>query len=179
MRLIRTFLVFLVCAALALPAMAQETATDLRAQMSAAEFKAAGLDKLSNAELTALNAWLNRKVDAVTTQVTEQVTEQVTAQVTEKAKEEGRKEVVEKNRGFFDFGSSEPIVSNIVGEFRGFGQGRKWTLANGQVWEQTDAATLAGVRKTDPQIKIKPGVLGAWWMKIDGYNTQAKVRRIK
>lgn len=175
MRSIRTFLAFFICAALALPLAAQETTTDLRAQMSAAEFKAAGLDKLSDAELNALNAWLNRKVDAVTTQVTQQVT----VQVTEKAKEEGRKEVVEKNRGFFDFGSSEPIVSNIVGEFRGFGQGRKWTLANGQVWEQIDAATLAGVRKTDPQIKIKPGVLGAWWMKIDGYNTQAKVRRIK
>ena len=179
MRPIRSFLAVFICAALALPLAAQETATDLRAQMSAAEFKAAGLDKLSEAELAALNAWLNRKVDAVTTQVTEQVTAKVTEQVTEKAKEEGRKEVVEKNRGFFDFGSSEPIVSNIVGEFRGFGKGRTWTLANGQVWEQTDAATLAGVRKTDPKISIKPGILGVWWMKIEGYNTQAKVRRIK
>jgi hypothetical protein len=146
-------------------------AQGLRAQMSAEEFKAAGLDKLSDAELTALDAWLNRKVQTVTTQVT--------TQVAEKAKEEGRKEVVEKNRGFFDFGSSEAIVSNIVGEFSGFGRNKTWILANGQQWQQTDDATLAGVRKTEPKATIKPGVLGVWWMKVEGYNTQAKVRRVK
>ena len=53
------------------------------------------------------------------------------------------------------------------------------TLANGQVWEQVEPASLAGVRKNDVPVKIKPGLLGVWYMKIDGYNTQAKVRRIK
>ena len=140
---------------------------DVQQQMSAEQFKAAGLDKLSAKELAALNAWLQQKV---TTE---------TAVAVEKAKEEGRKEVVEKNRGFFDFGSAEPIESVIVGEFTGFGKGKKYTLQNGQVWEQIEPASLSGVRKTDVSVKIKPGVLGNWFMKIDGYNTQAKVRRIK
>ena len=140
---------------------------NIEQQMSADEFKAAGLDKLSAKELAALNAWLQQKV---TTE---------TAVAVEKAKEEGRKEVVEKNRGFFDFGSAEPIESVIVGEFTGFGKGKKYTLQNGQVWEQIEPASLSGVRKTDVSVKIKPGVLGNWFMKIDGYNTQAKVRRIK
>lgn len=141
--------------------------TNVEEQMSAEQFKAAGLDKLSAKELAALNAWLQQKV---TTE---------TAVALEAAREEGRKEVVQKNRGFFDFGTSEPIESVIVGEFRGFGMGKKYTLQNGQVWEQVEPASLAGVRKSDVPVKIKPGLLGVWYMKIDGYNTQAKVRRIK
>ncbi len=140
---------------------------NIEQQMSADEFKAAGLDKLSAQELTTLNAWLQHKVV------------QETAKAVETAKEEGRKEVKEKNRGFFDFGSAEPIASSIVGEFKGFANGRKYTLENGQVWEQIEPATLAGVRRTDPKVSIKPGLFNSWFMRIEGYNTAAKVRRIK
>lgn len=165
---IRSFLFFAALSVIAPLTWAQPASSDLKKQMSAEEFKAAGLDKLSPAELAALDAWLQRKVGVET------------AAAVEQAREEGRKEVVEKNRGFFDFGSSEPIVSTIVGEFRGFGgTGKSFTLENGQVWEQTEAASLAGVRKTDPKVTIKPGIMGVWYMKIDGYNTQAKVRRVK
>jgi len=151
-------------------AWAQQSApmtTNVEQQMSADQFKAAGLDKLSAKELAALNAWLQQKV---TTE---------TAVAVEKAREEGRKAIVEENRGFFDFGSKEPIVSNIAGEFTGFGKGRTYTLKNGQVWEQIEAASLTGVRKTDPEVKITPGVIGVWYMRIKGYNTAAKVQRIK
>ena len=140
---------------------------NIEQQMSADEFKAAGLDKLSAQELAALNGWLQRKVS------------QETAKVAETAKEEGRKEVKERSRGFLSFGSSEAIESSIVGEFNGFAKGRKYTLENGQVWEQTEPASLAGVRKTNPKVKITPGLLNNWYLKIDGYNTMAKVRRIE
>ncbi|KAF1715197.1 hypothetical protein CSC74_14100 [Pseudoxanthomonas yeongjuensis] len=136
-------------------------------QMSADEFKAAGLDKLSAQELAALNAWLQHKVV------------QETTKAVEVAKEEGRKEVKEINRGFFDFGSSEAIESALVGEFNGFAKGRKYTLENGQVWEQIEPASLDGVRRTNPKVSIKPGMFNNWFMRIDGYNTAAKVRRIK
>lgn len=160
----------LILLALATAAWGQQTplqTANVERQMSADEFKAAGLDKLSAQELAALNAWLQRKVV------------QETAKVVETAKEEGRKEVAEKNRGFFDFGSAEAIESSIVGDFNGFANGRKYTLENGQVWEQIEPASLAGVRKTNPKVRIKPGILNNWFMKIDGYNTMAKVRRIK
>ena len=156
--------------ALAPMAWAQQSApltTNVEQQMSADEFKAAGLDKLSAQELAALNAWLQHKVV------------QETTKAVETAKEEGRKEVTEKNRGFFDFGSSEAIESTLVGEFNGFAKDRKYTLENGQVWEQIEPASLAGVRRTNPKVSIKPGVFNNWFMRIDGYNTAAKVRRIK
>ena len=166
----------LACAALLLslsaPALAQRVVEgDLQQQMSPAEFKAAGLDKLSAQELATLNRWLQGKVEAATTQAV--------AAVRESAREEGRQEVIVKNRGFFDFGSSEPIVGVLQGEFRGFGKGRVYVLDNGQEWEQTDSTSVVGVRKQSPKVSIKPGVMGVWYMKVEGVNSQPKVRRSK
>lgn len=148
---------------------------DLQTQMSPEQFRAAGLDKLSTGELASLNAWLQGKVE----QAVEQATAQVVAEVQEKAREEGRQEVITKNRGFLSFGSDEPIVSTLQGEFRGFQKGLQFTLDNGQVWEQTDSATLHGVRRTNPGVRITPGVMGVWYFQVDGANTRAKVKRIK
>jgi hypothetical protein len=162
----------LFAALLAIPAfvVAQE-APPIEQAMTPEEFRAAGLDKLSAEELARLNTWLNRRV--------QQETSAAVAAATEQAREEGRKEVVEKNRGFFHFGSEEPIVASISGTFDGFGKRKRYRLDNGQVWEQTDNATLHGVRLSNPQVRIRPGVMGVWWMKVEGYNTQAKVQRIE
>lgn len=157
---------------LALPSLAlAQQAPPIQQAMTAEEFRATGLDKLSAEELARLNAWLDRRV--------EQETAVAVAAAAEQAREEGRKEVVEKNRGFFHFGSEEPIVASIDGEFNGFGKGRRYRLDNGQVWEQTDSSTLAGVRRTNPGVRIRPGLMGVWYLRIDGYNTQAKVQRIE
>src|SRR5690606_31376490 len=142
------------------------------------EFRAAGLDKLSPAELAALEAWLQRRDTAAVPAEASQApvaqapvptapaaaaapapapvaTPAPTApasapaapavvdaaeleRIREQAREEGRRQVREESRGFFDFGSSEPITSTLVGEFRGFAKGRQYTLANGQVWEQIE-----------------------------------------
>lgn len=133
-------------------------------QMTPEQFRAAGLDQLSPAQLDSLNAWLNRTLEAATTT----------------AAETAKTQVQEESRGFLSFGSSEPIRSTLAGEFRGFGRGRSYTLENGHVWEQVDGATLAGVRKTDPAVTITPARIGnVWYMSIEGYNTRAKVQRIK
>jgi len=156
---------------------------DLRTKMDETDFKAAGLDKLSDGELAHLEAWLGREVSRQTEQAvstrTEQAIQQAVAEVRETAREEGRREIVEQNRGFFHFGSDEPITSMINGEFNGFGKGRRYRLGNGQLWEQTDTATLAGVRRIGPTVHIRPGSFGIWWMQIEGYNTRAKVKRIE
>lgn len=133
-------------------------------EMTPQEFKAAGLDKLSPEELARLNTWLGRKIDTVATEAAAQA----------------KDKVEQENRGFFHFGSNEPIVSRIAGEFRGFGLGRTYTLENGQVWRQTDGATLVGAKLTDPEVRINPSVSGnAWYLAVKGYNTRAKVERIK
>jgi len=164
-------------------AFAQDAASDarfgnLRESMTAEEFKAAGLDKLSDAELAALSGWLTRKVGVETARAVEQVRQETQVAVTQ-AKEDTRKQVEEENRGFFDFGSAEPIQSTLAGDFKGFAKGNRYTLANGQVWEQIEPAKLDGVRKTNPEVTVKPGVFNTWFLRIKGYNTPAKVRRVK
>lgn len=145
-------------------ASAQEGTRPLEQEMTPEEFKAAGLDKLDAQELASLNAWLDRKIDTETTRAAERA--------------EGK--LKQETRGFFNFGSKEPIVSSIQGEFRGFQAGRNYVLANGQEWEQIDGASLVGVRKTDPKVTITPSIVGnTWYLIIDGYNTRAKVRRVK
>ena len=80
-------------------AAAQEALQD---KMTPAEFKAAGLDKLTPAELASLNAWLQGKVS------------EESRKAATKAAAEARKEVAQSTRGFFDFGSSEPRCSPIA-----------------------------------------------------------------
>ena len=146
----------------AAPALAQQQA--IESQMTPEEFRAAGLDKLSADELARLNAWLGRTIEGET----------------ERAAATAKRRVEDENRGFFNFGSSEPVVGRITGEFRGFARGREYTLDSGQVWRQVDAATLVGARLDNPQVRITPSRIGnAWYMAIEGYNTRAKVERIK
>lgn len=133
-------------------------------QMTPEQFRAAGLDRLTPEQLANLNAWLNR------TLVTE----------TAKAAETAKKRVEDENRGFFNFGSTEPVVSRLSGEFRGFQRGRVYVLDNGQHWRQVDDASLPGVRKATPGVRISPAVIGnAWYLAIEGYNARAKVVREK
>ena len=149
--------------ACAAPAFAQSM-PPIEQQMSPEEFKAAGLDKLSPDELARLNTWLGRTITTETT----------------KAAAVAKQAVVEENRGFATFGSDEPIVSRIAGRFDGFHEGRTYTLENGQVWKQLEAASLEGVHVDSPEVTIKPAVIGnAWYLQVKGYNTRAKVQRIK
>ncbi len=156
---------FMLAFALCAPLQAQGV-PPIEKRMSAEELRATGLDKLSAAELAQLNAWLARSAAP-------------SAAAIEQAREEGRQEVVRKHRGFFDFGNAEPIESRIAGEFRGFGSGRTYVLENGETWQQTDSTSLHGVRGQNLAVTIRPGALGAWWMRVEGSYVQAKVKRVK
>jgi hypothetical protein len=35
------------------------------------------------------------------------------------------------------------------------------------------------VKIEDPKVIIEPGALGAWFMKVEGYNARAAVKRLK
>ncbi|GGK00016.1 hypothetical protein [Luteimonas terricola] len=146
---------------IAAPAAAQQA---IQTQMTPEEFKAAGLDKLSADELERLDAWLNRTIQGETA----------------KAVVDAKEKVVEEQRGFATIGSTEPIESRISGEFRGFAKGNEYTLDNGHVWKQVDDSKLSGVRQDNPAVRLNVSVMGsAWYLKVEGYNTRAKVVRIK
>jgi hypothetical protein len=137
--------------------------SSLEERMSHAEFKAAGLEKLSAEELAALNAWLRAQglhAPAAASPATA---------------------ASEDRRGFFQRSSREAIVSRIPGEFTGWTGNTRFELENGQVWEQHgDHSRLVGVTLNNPTVTIKPSLIGgAWYLSVEGYNTQTKVRRVK
>ncbi|MDR6991230.1 hypothetical protein [Luteimonas sp. 3794] len=165
----------LIAAALAasIPAYAQQTRIEDR--LTASEFREAGLGKLSEAELARLNALLARGASPGAAAAAPDVETRIA-----QAREEGRLEAQgEPRAGLRPVDSREPIVSTLPGTFAGFARGREYTLANGQVWRQTDGASIAGARGQDIGVRIRPGFMGVWWLQIDGYNTQAKVERVR
>ena len=159
-------LLFVLLAGAATTAFAQATDDDrpIEQRMTQAEFEAAGLHKLSSEELARLNAWLQGTLQAET------------AAAAAKAEEK----VKDDNRGFFHFGSDEAISARLEGRFEGFARNRRYVLDNGQEWKQVDTQRLEGVKLDSPRVTIKPGMFGnVWYLQVEGYNTRAKVERIK
>jgi len=141
-----------------------QTFSSLEERMTESEFKAAGLDKLSEEELAALNAW-----------VAQELGRNALPAATPRADDR----IGFSSSSLFGDGEGE-VRSFIPGEFRGWSRkGEAITLANGQVWEIVDSASRLRVNLTDPQVVITQGALGAWYLRVEGYNTRVNVRRIK
>lgn len=136
--------------------------SSLEERMSAKDFKAAGLDKLTPEELQQLNEWLRLRGAGG----------QAGAPVA----------VVEDKRGFMldrDRDTSA-IVSRIAGEFRGWdGTKTVVTLQNGQVWQSNDSGARMAVKLDSPGVTIESGMMNSWYMQIEGYNKKVRVKRIK
>jgi hypothetical protein len=136
--------------------------SSLEERMNAEEFRAAGLEKLSPDELAALNAWLRSRGAA-------------TASMAAAARTPRGDERV----GFADGPSSRSVVSRIAGEFNGWTGSTRFTLENGQVWQQVEGTSLTGVKADSPAVTIEPAFLGSWRMRVDGFNQRVRVKRVE
>ncbi|MDO8544274.1 MAG: hypothetical protein Q7S40_27865 [Opitutaceae bacterium] len=65
--------------------------------------------------------------------------------------------------------------SRMVGDFRGWESNTVFTLENGQRWRVTGGGTYATRPMPGPAVKIVPGILGSFWMTIEGVKTRVKV----
>ncbi len=88
--------------------------------------------------------------------------------------------------GSDDFGLEEQraaetklIRSRIDGTFDGWSGKTEFALENGQVWRQSGGGKLVAKEIERPEVEIKRGFMGVYYLKIDGYNPTVKVRRIK
>ena len=100
--------------ALSSPAFAQQsqfTTLNVRNLMTAEEFKGAGLDRLTNAEMDLLNAWVQR----------------LTASILDLS-------------GSGVPNSGQVIESQIEGTFNGWDGDTVFKLTNGQIWQQSSYA---------------------------------------
>jgi hypothetical protein len=71
------------------------------------------------------------------------------------------------------------IRSNVVGRFEGWAPGTIFTLANGQVWKVTDDTDAVLPIMQDPKVEITRGLMGAYFLQVDGHTNSARVARVK
>ena len=110
----------------------EKTSEELQDMMTADEFKAAGLDKLSEEELKNLNAWLQGYRHTTATKAAEEATAEVT------------KKVAKESRARLD-----NIVSRVDGTFNGVTGHTVIKLEDGTVWKQANAGDRFHAQITD------------------------------
>jgi hypothetical protein len=128
----------------------------LQDQMSAEQFSAAGLNKLSPAELAALEAWLNGFSAEVATATEAQLKDQLGVRLPELL--------------------PDRIESRIVGDFRGWDGKTVFVLENGQVWRQRQPGSVYHVAK-NPKVVIQRGPVCSR-LSVGGMGTRVGVSRI-
>lgn len=139
----------------ALPAFAQQQFSSLEERMSSADFKAAGLDKLSPDELRYLDNWL----------ATHQQVKTVSASGQPVFYPEDSKR--------------ESFQTHLVGSFSGWSGSNVFNLNNGQVWKQAESGAYSCPTVENPSVTIKPMILGSWLMYVQGCNEGVRVERVK
>lgn len=84
------------------------------------------------------------------------------------------------------FGIPEPtykvaldtIESHIPGDFEGWGPKATISLANGQVWQIRDDSSYTQYTR-NPKVIIRRGVLGAFYLEVEGANSSPRVKRLR
>lgn len=72
----------------------------------------------------------------------------------------------------------EEITSRIAGTFSGWRGNTRFTLENGQVWEQVEPGR--GIyRSESPRVTIRRGAMGSYLMEIEGVRRALRVRRVE
>lgn len=142
----------------------------LGSQMTPEEFERAGLQKLDAEELQFLSDWLNGRVAEEKEKV---IAEIVPVGDDRFGADEQIRENVERIRP-----EPKKLVSRISGNFRGWRGNTIFRLDNGQVWKQAES-DLFVVNVDDPEVTIKKGFMGTYFLKIKGFGSRVKVKRLK
>ena len=142
---------------------AERAYVPLEQRLSADQLRATGLDRLSRAQLELLNTLLRDEQAAHGKAVRTEV----------QAERQGR-------GGLFDSAGREPVVSTLKGDFRGWSGIQTFALDNGQTWRMVEPGDLYLRRAlVRPKVTITPGLVGAWYLQVEGVPNRAKVTRIK
>lgn len=146
--------------------------SSLEEQMTGKEFSAAGLDKLSKSELNELNSWIRSRSLATL--------EVASGTGNGKAKGKDVKEDDEDEDGDGDGdGDRTAITSKLVGKFSGWDGQTVFKLENGMIWAQADKDKFNIKEIENPTVVIEPAMFGKWRLRIDGYDSDCKVKRIQ
>jgi len=140
--------------------------------LPAEEFRAAGLHKLTADELA--------KLEALIGNLGRTATPSATSSAAEKEKNPSWfRALVTLQEASNSSEAAEALESQIDGEYRGWSGKTLFRLQNGQVWQQNDSTTRVDSTRLSPKVRIYPGMLGAYWMEIEGVKQRVKVKPVK
>ena len=114
----------------------------IQSLMNSGEFSAAGLERLSDEELKALNAWLVRYTAGEAAILREEIPE------------------VREARADFE------ILTRISGEFRGWSGETVFRLENGQRWRQRLRSRYTYVGPPNPEVTISRNWMGFYKLTV-------------
>jgi len=172
----KILLLFVLALSLHNLALAAEGFSTIEERMTGKEFNEAGLGKLTDTELHALNEWLRRHSVATL--------DNAPAGSLSGAPAVSRATDTKDLRGFPDEPKSskgdDVINSSIVGTFDGWNaKGTLFKLANGMIWQQVenDSFSIPAVR--DPAVVVERGFMNRWHLSVVGHKAKVRVKRIQ
>lgn len=193
----KKILVLILLLACSFSVLAQESFSSVEERMTGKEFMETGLSKLTDAELDALNKWLRdhsvatlgERVPASqaaaarnTSQPAPQAQVPVSsapAQTSASTAATAAPAAVDKRGLEGRDNDRSTIVSNFIGEFKGWDGETVFKLSNGMVWKQAEKSRQITKLLVNPQITIKSGMFDSWHLSVEGYNRNVKVKRIQ
>lgn len=150
---------------------------DLRTAATTEEFEAAGLAKLSPAELQALEKLVARLQSAEVAKAAP-----AAAAATAALPKKGPSwlgALLTLERVGQDKGEKEVLQSRLAGPLKSFSGRRSFTLENGQQWQMIESDQYAGPTYQNPEVFIEPGLLGTFWLRIPDGAVRVKVKPLK
>ena len=73
----------------------------------------------------------------------------------------------------------QAMESTVLGDFEGWGPNSRIKLANGQVWRIVDDSSAVLPRRSNVKVRIERNLFGTMFLKVEGSNDSAKVRRVE
>lgn len=168
---------------------------DFTKTITTEERAAAGLDKLSPAELEELKAIVERyksgevavvkkeaeqKVAVAEAKVKEVEAKVATAEpLSTKKQPSWVSALLTLQKASEKPGEVEVFKDRLNGTLKSFEGKRRFNLQSGQVWEMVQADYYSGPALDAPAVTVKPGVLGAYWLVVEEARLRVKVKLIR
>lgn len=159
--------------------MAHAAESGFSRRLSPEDFRAAGLGKLTGEEIARLDALVEReRAGAVANPASSGSPAggtAVRAPVPPSAQAGRDAKVVVAPGTKIEFSAVE---SRLTGVFTGWEPRGVFALENGQRWREATGSAYASPPLSEPKVRITPGVLGTFWMEIEGVRVRVKVVRV-
>lgn len=162
----------MLCVPWAAASAADNAQFDLLKDMSVADYRATGLDKLSDAQVKALSAWFANYESQHAKDCAQSAAMAPAAApaVSKSAATTTKRHKVDGNI---------VTTSRISGKFSGWYGGTVFKLENGQTWQQTDDSVMTIAAMQNPEVTISKGAFNVYYLEVKGILNSVQVLKVE